>query len=30
VFVTFQKKVYMIVSQDAVPVAVLAKAVIQK
>jgi hypothetical protein len=30
IFVKFQKKVYMIVSQDAVPVAVLAKAVIQK
>ncbi len=30
VFVEYRKKVYMIVSQDRVPVAILAKAVLQK
>jgi hypothetical protein len=30
VFVEYRKKVYMIVSQDGVPVAILAKAVLQK
>ncbi|HEX9893939.1 MAG TPA: hypothetical protein VGA78_08435 [Gemmatimonadales bacterium] len=29
-FVEFQKKIYMIVSQDQIPLAVLAKAIIQK